>query len=96
MERLTPRAQNAYPVERNIMETGSEKDSGQTIRKDPKARVVRIVERFRSEKEHAGETRLESRHKNKRQMKKSRVLPKVKLVEDLLDLIQIDSRKILH
>jgi len=47
MERLTPRVQNAYPVERTIMETGSEGvSSAITKRKTPQVRMAEIVARF--------------------------------------------------
>lgn len=57
MERLTPNVQNAYPVERAIMETGGEGNSGQFIEKDAKARVASIVEKFKTERENAREAK---------------------------------------
>lgn len=57
MERLTPRVENAYPVERTIMETGGEGNSGQFIEKNAKARVASIVERFKAERNNAGEAK---------------------------------------
>jgi len=47
MERLTPRAELAYPVERTIMETGSESTSQKkAVKKTPEARMAEIVSKF--------------------------------------------------
>lgn len=51
MERLTPGVQTAYPVERTIMETGSESTSQKkAVKKTPEARMAEIVKKF-SEKQ---------------------------------------------